>query len=254
MYKKALILILSLCFFPTFSQSYRRTHTQRELGFFAGGSYYIGDLNNRTHFVYSKPAVGIFYRHSISYRAAFRFGLNYGQLAASDAQSSDANQQERNINYNTKLYEFSSVAEYNFVEYRIGHDKHRFSLYIFGGLSAFYFNPVTSGFSEEKSYPKTQLSVPFGAGFKWNVGKKCGLSVEWGPRRTFTDYLDDVSGTYPVSVGNGSGDGVNPNGVSGGAMRGDPTMKDWYFFYGLTFNIKLRDPHKTCHGSGKGRK
>jgi hypothetical protein len=30
-----------------------------------------------------------------------------------------------------------------------------------------------------------------------NVSKKVGIGLEWGPRKTFTDYLDDVSGTYP---------------------------------------------------------
>jgi hypothetical protein len=41
------------------------------------------------------------------------------------------------------------------------------------------------------------VAIPFGIGAKMNVSKKVGIGLEWGPRKTFTDYLDDVSGTYP---------------------------------------------------------
>ncbi len=240
------------------AQSRRRTFRQHELGFFAGGSYYIGDLNNRDHFIYSQPAFGVFYRLSNDFRTAFRFGLNYGKLRASDAEHNSAYQQERSLAFTTTLYEFNALAEFNFTEYRIGHDKHRFTLFIFAGLSGFYFDTQPSGGigpSEGKSVPKIQISIPFGVGIKFNLGKRVGLGLEWGPRRTFTDYLDNVSATYPSgSVTQSDGQPVtSPGAVSAGAMRGDPTMKDWYFFYGLNLNIKLPGK-KSCHGTGRSRR
>jgi hypothetical protein len=239
------------------SQSRRRTSRQHELGFLAGGSYYIGDLNNREHFVYSKPAFGIFYRLNNDFRTAFRFGFNYGKLSASDSEHNVDYQQERDLSFTTNLYELNALAEFNFTEYRIGNDKHRFSLFVFGGLSTFYFITESSGGvgpDEGVSVPKLQVSVPFGVGFKLNLGKKAGLSFEWGPRRTFTDYLDNVSGTYPAGAGTG-GDGQtssSPGAASAGAMRGDPTMKDWYFYYGIALNLKLPGK-KSCHGTGRNR-
>lgn len=242
----------------TNAQSRRRTNRQHELGFLAGGSYYIGDLNNRDHFVYSKPAFGIFYRLNNDWRTAFRFGLNYGKLEASDLQHDVAYQQERSLAFTSTMYELNSLAEFNFKEYRIGHEKHRFSLFIFAGLSAFYFQTETSGGvgpAEGVKVPNIQVSVPFGVGAKLNLGKKAGLSLEWGPRRTFTDYLDGVSATYPANGGS-QGDSptaTSPGAAGSGAMRGDPTMKDWYFYYGLSLNIKLPGK-KSCHGTGRNRR
>ncbi len=245
------------------AQTRKRNFRQRELGFFGGGSYYIGDINPRSHFTGSLPAAGIFFRYSTNYRYAFRFGFNYGEISGNDASSSEADQKERNLSFKSQVYELNTTAEFNFVEYRIGHDKYKFTMYVFAGLAGYYFDPKASNNgsfeslrnyhteSQSKSYPKYQVSVPFGVGLKWNVGERCGIGIEWGPRRTFTDYLDDIKGAYPI-VNDGSNGGFTDRTVNGsakpGSMRGNPSTKDWYFFYGLSLNIKLRDPHRTCHG------
>lgn len=254
--------------FSAAAQNSRLNFSQKELGFFAGASYYIGDINPRIHFLASHPAGGVFFRLSNTYRTAFRFGFNYGQISGNDANSKEPDQLERNLNFKSKVFEVSSLAEFNFVEYRIGHDRHRFTMFIFAGFSVFYFNPksdIGNGYQalrayktegQSQSYPRFQLSMPFGIGFKWNIGKKCGLGIEWGPRKTFTDYLDDVSGSYPENLSAGT-DGNNfidrtTNGsATPGGMRGNPSTRDWYFYYGVTLNIKLPDPRKTCHGRGK---
>ena len=228
------------------------------MGFFAGASYYLGDLNPRTHFLNSRLATGVFFRYSTNYRYAFKFGFNYGSVSANDAKSGEADQRERNLNFRSRIYELSSVAEFNFVEYRIGHDKHRFTMHIFAGLAGFYFNPkadIGRGYEslrtyktegQSRAYPAYQISIPFGLGFKWNVGEKCGLGIEWGPRRTFTDYLDDVSGVYPEVTNLYTNQSLN-NSAAPGSMRGNPSSKDWYFYYGISLSIKLRDPHPQCY-------
>ncbi len=270
MLKRAFLYLLLLGVVATNAQTRKRTFAQRELGFFGGASYYIGDINPRTHFKASHPAFGVFFRYALSYRYAFRFGFNYGQLSGDDAQSREEDQRERNLNFKTQLYELNATAEFNFVEYRIGHDRHKFTMFVFAGVAGFYFNPqarVDGGYEnlrnyrtegESKSYRRIQMSLPFGIGIKWNIGDKCGLGLEWGPRRTFTDYLDDIKGAYPDFVGEGSSGGLTDRTLNGsakpGGMRGNPSTRDWYFYYGLTLNIKLPDPRKACHGAGKKRR
>lgn len=250
----------------TQAQGRKRSYRQSEIGFLAGGSYYLGDINPRGHFSFTRPAAGVFFRLSNDYRYAFRAGLNYGKITASDSRSGEADQLERNLHFVSNIIEFNTIAEFNFLEYRVGSKTDPFTLYVFAGLAGYYFNPksdlgngaglqpLRNSFTEGQltPYPRLQLSVPFGVGFKFNIGNNCGLSVEWGPRRTFTDYLDDVSGNYPETLVEGGKSFTNRtlnNSATPGAMRGNPTTRDWYFYYGLTFNVKLREVKIQCYKS-----
>ena len=255
MLKTISIYFLLACSLIVSGQSQKRNFRQRELGFFGGGSYYLGDVNPRGHFLNSHPAGGVYFRYTTNYRFAFRFGVNAGTVSGDDATSGEPDQVERNLNFKTNIYDAHALAEFNFVEYRIGHDRYKFTVFIFAGLGGFYMNPQTKdgvalrdlhSEGQTKSYPKYQFCIPFGVGLKWNMGDKWGLGVEWGPRSTYTDYIDDIKGSYPEVT--------NPEGLSkpgsnslAGSMRGNPSTKDWYFFYGITLNFKLKDPHRPCH-------
>jgi len=250
--RTALSYFLFLLVLSGFAQTRKRNYIQRELGFYGGGSYYIGDINPRAHFKDAHTAGGVFFRYSPNYRFSYRFGLNYGEISGDDASSGEPDQIERNLNFTSKLYEFHMNTEFNFVEYRIGHKRYKFTFFIFAGMAGFHFNPISNteiplrelkSEGQSEPYPKLQVSLPFGVGLKWNMGEKVGLGIEWGPRRTFTDYLDDIRSTYPEFAGSSE---RNPAAVPGN-MRGNPSTRDWYFYYGVTLNIKLPNPHRSCH-------
>jgi len=268
----SLIFLLLLVFGGhVLAQKGRRNFRQHEAGIFIGGSYYIGDLNPGKHFFLSKPAGGVFYRFTPNYRYAFRAGLNFGSVMGDDSQSEDPDQRKRNLNFKSRINELHVLAEFNFLEYRISNDKYKTTFFIFAGLDVFNFNPMgnagganwvalrplrTEG--QTKKYKLYQVGIPFGAGIKLNVAKKVGIGLEWGPRKTFTDWIDDVSGTYPDPNKN------PPNGALGAAMsnrrldgadaihgqRGNPRNKDWYFFFGITLNIKLTLSPEPCYATG----
>jgi opacity protein-like surface antigen len=253
----SLIILFSICSFLAEAQISKRNFRQKEVGLFGGGSYYLGDINPRRHFIPSHPAIGGFFRFTPNYRYAFRLGLNYGTVSASDSKSKEPDQLERNLNFRSRIYDAQAIAEFNFVEYRIGHPNHIFTMFVFGGLGFFHMNPQINingdyvnlhGMKTEnqsKSYSKYQFSLPFGIGIKWNVTDRIGLGFEWGPRKTFTDYLDDISGSYTV----------NSLAVSRGilgSMRGNPRSKDWYFFYGFTLNFRLLNKETVCTMMGTG--
>lgn len=263
-YTVVLVLLLSS---HLFAQSKRRSFKQNEIGILLGGSYYLGDLNPRNHFTLTQPAAGLFYRFTPNYRYAFRGGFNFGKVMGDDSQSEDADQLQRNLNFKSSIVELNILAEFNFLEYRISTDKYKFTTFLFLGLDVFMFKPQaqvgnswvdlqplrTEG--QPKTYKLTQLAIPFGVGIKMNVSKQVGLGLEWGPRKTFTDYIDDVSGTYPdpslVPFASASGANLSDRSKNAGSnvneQRGNPRTKDWYFFYGLTLNVKLNPKPAPCH-------
>lgn len=278
--KKSLLIFLCSLFAGAFGQnSNKKAYFSHDVGVFLGGSYYIGDLN-AVHFRATQPAGGIFYRFNYNYRIAFRGGFNYGSVQADDSQTDNPDQLERNLNFKTSVMELYTQAEFNFWEYKIGDSKFIFSPYIFAGVAVFHFKPQghlgnqwvdlqelsTEGQKtplnpSQKPYKLYQPSFPFGLGFKLSLSKLIGLGFEWGPRKTFTDYIDDVSGKYvdPVKLaaykGGLSAVMSNPSKTKDapfddvGKLRGNPNTKDWYFFYGITINFKLQGKPKECRGA-----
>ncbi|MBK9285397.1 MAG: hypothetical protein IPM51_13930 [Sphingobacteriaceae bacterium] len=257
---KKLLFIFVISSLIASSQTKKRTYTQHEIGVFGGASYYLGDINPRKHFIFSKPAFGVLYRVAMTYRYAFRFGFNYGSVWGNDNKSGEANQIERNLHFSSDIYEGHALYEFNFLDYRIGKDKYYFSVFLFGGIGGYYMNPRadlgygTVNLSElnteaqGKSYSKYQICLPFGIGIKWNATDIFGFGFEWGPRKLFTDYLDDVSSTFPLS---GSGNNAHSFGTGDpGTIRGNPRSKDWYFYYGFTLQMRLPSKNRECHGMG----
>ena len=51
-------------------------------------------------------------------------------------------------------------------------------------------------YPDVKPYKLTQINIPIGAGIKYYVSERINLSSEILYRKTFTDYIDDVSAKY----------------------------------------------------------
>ena len=277
--KNQIVILLFCCVFtlPSFAQ--RKNKKSVEVGVFLGASYYIGDLNPIRHFdQFTKPGGGIVCRYNFNPRLAARANFLIGRIEAHDEFSSSSYQQQRNLSFQSSLTEFSTQLEFNFLNYEIGDDKSRFSPYIFGGLAGFLFEPQGQYHDEwislqplategqglaggpAKSYKLFQIALPFGVGVKINVAKNMSLGLEWGMRKTFTDYLDDVStryydpaklheykGTLAVVMADQS-KGMDPGYNNVGRQRGNPTTKDWYSFAGAVLTIKLKGKREECPG------
>ena len=250
-----------------------------EVGVFLGGSYYIGDLNPTQHLnEFTKPAGGIVCRYNISKRLAARANLLFGNIEGHDSYSNSPAAVQRNLNFKSPIDELSAQLEFNFFDYAIGNEKKKFSPYIFLGIAGFKFNPSgelpngdwvalqplgtegqgLDGGATKKKYKLIQMSIPFGVGAKVNLAKNIGISFEWGMRKTFTDYLDDVSGKYydPVKLAAARGAtaavlsdqsiGTDPKFSNAGRERGNPTNNDWYSFVGMALTVKLKGKPETC--------
>ena len=75
--------------------------------------------------------------------------------------------------------------------------------------------------------------------------------MEYGARKTFTDYLDDVSTTYPgdnlADMSSTAIEMSDPSNIHDSEKaRGNPNKKDWYSFAGITLSFKLNNNTKGC--------
>ncbi len=275
---KKYFFIFTIILISALSGFAQRTIKSQELGLFLGGSYYIGDLNPNGHFnQFTKPAGGIVYRYNFSPRFAARANALYGTVEAHDSYSKSPSQKQRNLNFKSEIIELSAQFEFNFQNFEIGSDKTMISPYIFMGLAGFYFNPQgekgndwydlrplctegqgLAGGATTRKYKRLQISVPFGVGVKAVFSKGIGIGFEWGMRKTFTDYLDDVSGRYynPAILATQKGltsaqlsdpsIGTDPKYTNVGRQRGNATTKDWYNFFGIVLTFKLNPKDDIC--------
>ncbi|MBX7093558.1 MAG: hypothetical protein K1X56_02470 [Flavobacteriales bacterium] len=265
------ILLLSL--------SYGTSLAQYEIGITGGGSYYIGDLNPYKHFNQLHASGGIFLRNNLNRRFAWRLSATYGMVSGADSLSSNPNLASRNLSFRSRIIEIGPIVEMTFVKFSLGNiTDESATLYLFTGLMYFNMNPQGklndnwvdlqslgtegqgSSLNSKKEYSLNQLSIPFGIGMKGNISKRICIGLEYGIRKTFTDYLDDVSGYYvdptdlarengPLSAhfANQSSDGRSLSGT----LRGNPNNKDWYAYLGGSISVRLGKTNKCYSFSSK---
>lgn len=202
--------------FASFMLVHRPVNAQLEAGLSVGLSSYQGDLApnsingslSQLHF-----SGGVFGRYNINNFIAAKLAVNYGRVSAEDARASTEQQRLRNLSFRSNVYEGSLTAEFNILGYQPYNFERTFSPYLFGGISVFHFNPETffnnewvrlqplgtegqgiAGF--EEPYDLVQIAIPFGLGVKYALNDQWNIGLEIGLRKTFTDFLDDVSGLY----------------------------------------------------------
>jgi hypothetical protein len=235
-----------------------------------GASHYKGELSRHMFSTdFNHPAVGVFYRHNWDRRWSWKLELNYGKVSGDDQMAENAFEIDRNLSFFSTILELSPQVEFNFFPFETGRNDYPFTPYIFTGISVFHFNPKTTIGDQEfelqplgtegqgtngiKRYKRFQFAIPIGGGIKVSVGK-FGMGIEVGARRTYTDYLDDVSTVYPdmvalqavngpvaVILSDRSFSRLDTSSFVPVAMkqRGNAGDKDWYLFAGVTFYWRL---------------
>lgn len=264
------ILCLIFCIFPLLGMAQQQNHRSRsELGFLLGGSYYIGDLNQFRHFYNTQLAAGIVYRYNVHSRLSIRGNFNYGNVKASDADAKRDIFVNRNLSFESSIFELAGGVEFNYFPFQLGHDRYKGTAYLLAEIGLFRMNPKTeyngemielqplgtegqgSSLSTKGTYSLTQLTIPLGIGCKLSLGKKASINFEFGIRKTFTDYLDDVgsnsyvdatalaaeNGPLAASLSNRSLDG------SRFGKRGTSFTSDWYTFFGAMLTFRLGKPN-----------
>lgn len=239
--------------------------SQLEAGIMVGVSSYQGDLspsNLKTSLGKFHVAFGGFGRYNINDFFTAKLGINYGTISGDDADEG----RSRNLSFRSNFLEFAVTGEWNILGYQPYALQRVFSPYLFVGVAALHFNPRAEYENEwvdlqplgtegqsmqgfEEKYSLLEVTIPFGGGVKYAINDQWNVGVEFGFRKTFTDYLDDVSGNYvdeeQLIAGNGplAAALANRSGqpVQGGQKRGNDSVVDWYIITGISLSYNFMD-------------
>jgi hypothetical protein len=260
---------------------------KHELSLGLGVTGFLGDLGGADEAVsnYSLKHIDLNSTHlggSFSYRYRFhRFFatstmINAGMLRGSDAFTDEPIRNMRNLNFRSFFTMISQRFEIIlFANERVGSNRrsgrfveHNEQLYVIGGIGAMYFNPETKyqgswvtlhdkhtegqGLSGGPSeYKRITATIPLGLGFRLGVGQFWRIGLEVSYVKTFSDYIDDVSGEYydPAMIGAAYGSNAaylsnpsdTPEAFNPGSQRGGK-QKDAFFYANimLTRNITYK--------------
>jgi hypothetical protein len=234
----------------------------------AGGTHYSGDLGNAPIPKLIYPAGGIGFGVELNNRMLINANLFYGKMGGHDKFNTKT--KERNLSFFSHIAEFSLQFEYNLFDLY----EYKVTPHFFTGVGLFNYSPYTKvgdnivylqslntegqGFVEgRKKYKTTQFSIPIGGGITWAISDNKRLSIFSGIRKTFTDYLDDVSTTYVDynTLLNARGGnavalafrGDEYNGAAyptAGPQRGNKKNKDYYYFTGVCFRMRMLPPKR----------
>ena len=262
--KKAFFLISIFSSLLGFSQK-RTFFSRSEIGFTAGQTYYLGDLNPYQQFNNSHLAGGLIYRYNFNTRLNFRANYLYGKVSAADSLSPYPLLVNRNLSFESQLHEVAAGVEFHFTPFQFGNSRYPATAYLLAQFGVFHMNPTAiyngqvialqtvategqgTSVNTRKPYSLYQPCLPLGMGIKFSLGKMATLNLDMSIRKTFTDYLDDIGSDFyadpqvledeiselSAALSNRSLDG-NQMG-----KRGTSSTKDWYVYAGATLTFRL---------------
>lgn len=250
------------------------------------GKRFIKDVN----FPLTQIMTGVFATCYPNKWLGIRAAAQYGKLSGEDKiintkGNDELYRKQRNLDFRSNIGEVYLAAEI-FPTMLLNKDESDFTPrvvpYAVIGVGYFHFNPQGSltdangnktwyylrplhtegeGFPEypeRKEYSLSKINIPMGVGMKYFLSDRVNISFEILLRKSFTDYIDDVSTTYinpdlfnkylspkDAVIARQIADKVfaivNPglSRNSPGTQRGNPNQNDSYFTTFLKFGIRL---------------
>ncbi|OJX50261.1 MAG: hypothetical protein BGO88_06150 [Flavobacterium sp. 38-13] len=221
------IIITLFCIF-----SYAVSNAQiHEIGIFAGGNNYIGDVGPTNYVKPNEFAFGLLYKWNKSPRHSWRISYMQGKVTSNDHDSDMPARKQRGLNFENSVKELSLGLEFNFFDFNLHESGFLLTPYVYSGISYFRYTElyhVNNQYEEDED--KNTFAIPMTVGIKTRIAEKLILGFEVGARYTFTDNLD----------------GSNPKNDSFKTLRfGNLNSNDWYVFTGFTLTYTFGN--KPCY-------
>ena len=283
--------------FSKFKPDYPSLEGTRDIGVNVGLTAFMGDLGGTRgkgerfskdlNGISMRPHLGLTYGYYPSSWLKVMGTVNYTTITGGDSVIKTKIHQsmgrfERNLSFRSRLEEAQVSGEFYLLQLiKRNHRETLLKPYIGLGVGGFHFNPQANlngkwvdlkplrlegeGFTEypnSKEYSLYQLYFPLTFGFKYQMDDKMSIAFSTTFRKTFTDYLDDVSQTYidpalfdkyltPDKAALAKQlyyRGLNPTPPKPGAYRTWSTIKDSYTSLFISFYYNLGKKKERDNG------
>lgn len=196
----------------------------------------------------TRPAISLAYRYKFIKNINWHSSFNYVVVAGDDKLTNEAARNNRNLNFKSNIFELATRLEFSIFTNKVGHHygiaktkgkrlkSRAYEIIGFIGVGAFYFNPkgrspVSGAWTKlqplhtegqglpggPKQYKRIAVSMPMGVAYRMILSKEWCVGIELNYRKTFTDYIDDVSTSYYDKVALEAAYGSNS------VIMGDPS-------------------------------
>ena len=169
-----------------------------DIGLWGGASNYFGDMDEVSSFSNFNANFGAYFRYNFNARVGLRTMFLTGSIAEGGLMEGVP------WEFNKGVQDLSVQVEINYLKYLLGMKNTPYSSYVTFGLGVSYFNHELDPASIARFNPihnkgdaivKESViagSIPFGIGFKYTLGKRLGIGMEYQLRKLFDDKLDDL--------------------------------------------------------------
>ena len=191
--KNYIFLFLLTCFTSvTFSQIH-------EVGFFVGGTNYIGDIGKENYLIPNDVGFGLVYKYNLNPRIALRGTYTYMNISGDDTLSNNSFRSDRGLSFSNSIHELAAGIEFNFFDYNIQHHETSFTPYILAEAAFISYQKISNYIDADNiSYESTSsFTLPVGVGIKGKLSGNLAYAIEAAVRFTFVDDLDYTTPEVP---------------------------------------------------------
>ncbi len=228
-----------------------------------GLASYNGDLNPSITSISPGVYFSVGFRYYIRNKLTVKPQFALVQLKGDDAKTGD---EIRNLAFHSTNFEWSINIVYDFFKFEPRWDlRKKVSPYSFINVGGLFFNPkatyngatydLQSLETEGEAYSKFTWIAAIGLGTRLAITPRSNINLEARYTYSFSDYLDDVSGSYRdnkdlTSIGGALADRTSEGGFTPtntadgthwteGSPRGSRALNDGYLLFQIELEVDI---------------
>ncbi|HSO85105.1 MAG TPA: DUF6089 family protein [Draconibacterium sp.] len=217
-----------------------------DIGIWGGSSVYFGDIDEANPLQPLNLNFGGYFRYNFNSRVGLRAMFLTGKFADEGVIEGVP------TTFSKSVQDFSLQIEINYLKYILGVEKMPFSSYVTAGIGVAYFpydmdpafiasfNPNHNKGTAEVNESEIATTIPFGIGFKYTLGQRLGIGIEYQMRKMFSDKLDNLDDPLAYEITNS--DGTKEEITYTDAIHNN----DWSGYLGIHLTYKIYIGKKAC--------